>query len=57
VDGDDLMSELGRPPGPWLGEMLDRLLDSVTNDPGRNTHEQLLIDARGWAGLKGRPTG
>jgi tRNA nucleotidyltransferase (CCA-adding enzyme) len=48
VDGTDLMAELGRPGGPWLGELLDRLLDSVTNDPARNTRRQLLIDARSW---------
>lgn len=49
VDGTDLMAELGRPGGPWLGRLLDRLLDSVVADPRRNTRRQLLVDARAWA--------
>jgi len=48
VDGDDLQAELGVKPGPWLGALLDRLLDSVVNDPKRNTRERLLADARRW---------
>lgn len=49
IDGTDLMAELGRPGGPWLGQLLDRLLDSVVADPRRNTRQQLLVDARSWA--------
>ncbi len=49
VDGTDLMAELGRPGGPWLGRLLERLLDSVVSDPRRNTRHQLLVDARSWA--------
>jgi tRNA nucleotidyltransferase/poly(A) polymerase len=49
VDGDDLMADLGRPGGPWLGRLLDRLLDSCISDPRRNTRAQLLVDARSWA--------
>ena len=48
VDGNDLQRELGRVPGPWLGELLQRLLDSVVNDPTRNTRARLLTDAREW---------
>jgi tRNA nucleotidyltransferase/poly(A) polymerase len=48
VDGDDLQAELDVRPGPWLGVLLDRLLDSVVNDPKRNTRERLLADARRW---------
>jgi tRNA nucleotidyltransferase (CCA-adding enzyme) len=48
VDGDDLLRELGRAPGPWLGELLERLLESVVNDPSRNTPACLLADARAW---------
>jgi tRNA nucleotidyltransferase (CCA-adding enzyme) len=48
VDGDDLISELGLEPGPQLGELLERLLGSVIEDPHRNSHEQLLAQAREW---------
>jgi tRNA nucleotidyltransferase (CCA-adding enzyme) len=49
IDGNDLLAELGGPPGPWLGRVLDRLLDSVVRDPRRNNRERLLTDARLWA--------
>ncbi|HEX5465255.1 MAG TPA: HD domain-containing protein [Candidatus Limnocylindrales bacterium] len=49
VDGHDLMTALGRPPGPWLGRLLDRLLDSVVADPRRNARDVLLASARAWA--------
>jgi putative nucleotidyltransferase with HDIG domain len=49
VDGRDLMAELGLPPGPHIGRLLDRLLDSVVADPARNTRQRLLADARAWA--------
>jgi tRNA nucleotidyltransferase (CCA-adding enzyme) len=48
LDGNDLQTELGVRPGPWLGTLLYRLLDSVVNDPKRNTRERLLADARRW---------
>jgi tRNA nucleotidyltransferase (CCA-adding enzyme) len=48
IDGDDLQAELGVTPGPWLGALLDRLLDSVVNDPRRNARDRLLGDARRW---------
>lgn len=48
VDGHDLQAALGRAPGPWLGALMERLLDSVTNDPARNTPAQLIADARSW---------
>lgn len=49
VDGHDIQAELGAPPGPWLREILERLLQSVIADPERNTRELLLADARRWA--------
>jgi tRNA nucleotidyltransferase (CCA-adding enzyme) len=49
VNGDDLTVELGLPPGPLIGRLLDRLLESVVADPERNTRAQLLADARLWA--------
>lgn len=48
VDGHDLMRELDRPPGPWLGRLLERLLESVIADPRRNERAVLLADARAW---------
>ncbi|MFN8623255.1 MAG: HD domain-containing protein [Chloroflexota bacterium] len=49
VDGEDLMADLGRSGGPWLGRLLERLLESVIEDPSRNTRHQLLVDARAWS--------
>jgi tRNA nucleotidyltransferase (CCA-adding enzyme) len=48
VDGHDLMRELDRPPGPWLGRLLERLMESVIADPRRNQRDVLLADARAW---------
>ena len=46
VDGSDLMSELGVPPGPDLGRLLDWLLERVIADPAVNTRDGLLDLAR-----------
>jgi len=48
VNGDDLQAELAIKPGPWIGGLLDRLLDSVVTDPSRNSRTLLLADARSW---------
>jgi len=48
VTGDDLVAAVGRAPGPWVGEMLDRLLESVVNDPRRNRPDVLVTDVRRW---------
>lgn len=53
VDGRDLLAETDRPPGPWVGTYLERLLASVVNDPRRNRREVLLADVRRW--LAGPP--
>jgi tRNA nucleotidyltransferase (CCA-adding enzyme) len=45
VDGNDLIA-LGVPRGPRLGEVLDRLLDRVLDDPSLNTSEQLSALAK-----------
>ncbi len=44
VKGADLIA-LGYEKGPGLGEELNRLLDVVIKDPGKNTKETLLIKA------------
>lgn len=47
VNGDDLMAELGLPPGPELGRVLDHLLDRVLVDSQLNDRPTLLLLARG----------
>ncbi len=48
VNGNDLVRETGRSPGPWVGAYLERLLASVVNDPRRNRRDVLLGDVRRW---------
>jgi tRNA nucleotidyltransferase/poly(A) polymerase len=48
IDGHDLREAVGIPPGPLLGAILDRLLESVIADPERNERESLLTDVRSW---------
>ncbi len=42
IDGNDVMAELGIPPGPRVGRILDELFERVTDDPKLNTRERLL---------------
>jgi tRNA nucleotidyltransferase (CCA-adding enzyme) len=46
VNGDDLMKALDIPPGPVIGELLDRLLEVVVTDPMLNERSRLLTLAR-----------
>ena len=46
VDGHDLQRELGIPPGPELGAVLERLTEAVLDDPSRNERSILLELAR-----------
>jgi tRNA nucleotidyltransferase (CCA-adding enzyme) len=46
IDGHDLQLELGMPPGPEIGAMLDRLTEIVLDDPTQNRRETLLALAR-----------
>jgi tRNA nucleotidyltransferase (CCA-adding enzyme) len=48
IDGDDLIEELALAPGPQVGELLERLLGSVIEDPARNDRDVLLAEARRW---------
>jgi tRNA nucleotidyltransferase (CCA-adding enzyme) len=55
IDGEDLQREVGLAPGPEIGAVLNRLLESVVTDPARNTRERLLSDARAMvASRRGR---
>jgi poly(A) polymerase/tRNA nucleotidyltransferase (CCA-adding enzyme) len=42
IDGNDVMAELGIPPGPRVGRILNELFERVTDDPKLNTRERLL---------------
>jgi tRNA nucleotidyltransferase (CCA-adding enzyme) len=46
IDGNDLQRELGMPPGPEIGAVLDRLTEIVLDDPSRNRRDILLELAR-----------
>jgi len=46
VNGRDLMQELKLAPGKILGELLDALLEVVTNEPAMNERDKLLAKAR-----------
>ena len=46
INGHDLMGELSKKPGPWLKEVLEALLEDVTNEPAMNEREALLARAR-----------
>jgi poly(A) polymerase/tRNA nucleotidyltransferase (CCA-adding enzyme) len=46
IDGNDVMNELGIPPSPRVGRILNELFERVTDDPTLNTREQLLKLAR-----------
>ncbi len=42
VDGEDVMREMRIPPGPKVGEVLERLLEEVLEEPSLNVRERLL---------------
>ncbi len=46
VNGQDLMSEIGIPPGPRVGALLDALLDHVLDHPEVNEKQRLLQRVR-----------
>lgn len=47
VTGKDLI-QLGMKAGPELGKMLQRLMDTVLENPGKNEKEMLLEQAKEW---------
>lgn len=46
INGNDLMNELKLKPGPILGEILDKLLEEVLENPTLNQKEKLLEEAK-----------
>jgi tRNA nucleotidyltransferase (CCA-adding enzyme) len=46
VDGSDVARTLGREPGPWLGNLLGRLLEDVALGDVANERDRLLERAR-----------
>ncbi len=46
IDGGDVMRELGIAPGRKVGEILEKLLDEVLDDPGLNERGRLLRRVR-----------
>jgi tRNA nucleotidyltransferase (CCA-adding enzyme) len=46
IGGRDLMGELGMKPGPRMGEILDKLMEEVIEDPARNERAALLARAK-----------
>ena len=46
VDGNDVMREVGVPPGPEVGRILHELFERVLDEPELNTPERLLALAR-----------
>jgi putative nucleotidyltransferase with HDIG domain len=52
INGSDLMTEFGIPPGPRIGQVLNQLLEAVLDDPARNTRSELLSIARNTLAIK-----
>lgn len=46
IDGNDIMRELGIPPGPEVGRILNVLFERVLDEPSLNTRERLVELAR-----------
>jgi len=42
IDGNDVMRRVGLPPGPWVGKVLEELLQRVLEQPELNQREALL---------------
>ena len=49
LDGNELMAMFGRPPGRWIGEIKERLLDMVLDgELAANDRERAAELAREW---------
>jgi tRNA nucleotidyltransferase (CCA-adding enzyme) len=52
LNGRGLMALLGRPGGPWLGDLQRYLLEQVLDDPALNSHESLVSLVKKWADME-----
>ena len=52
VNGKDLMTELGLPPSRLLGEILEHLVERVTDEPDLNERTKMLDEARAFVASK-----
>ena len=50
VNGNDIMTELGIPPGPRVGQILNALFERVLDEPQLNTREKLIELAKAMLG-------
>jgi tRNA nucleotidyltransferase (CCA-adding enzyme) len=57
IDGHDLMRELSIRPGRAIGQILDALLEAVTNEPSVNEPEALIALARAILERSSKPSG
>jgi tRNA nucleotidyltransferase (CCA-adding enzyme) len=48
ITGSDLVQSLDRPAGPWIGRMLQMLLDRTALNELQNDRETLLAAAKEW---------
>ncbi len=51
ISGDDVVAAFGRPPGPYVRRVLQRLLDEVTEEPELNQRDRLLARLAEVSGL------
>ncbi|UQA58057.1 CCA tRNA nucleotidyltransferase [Polyangium aurulentum] len=56
IRGNELMSALGLPPSRMVGDLLNALVEVVTEDPSANTRERLIEEARRIVSDKGAPS-
>lgn len=54
VGGADVVAAFGKPPGPYVGEVLQQLLEEVTQEPALNDHLTLLARLAELAGREDR---
>jgi hypothetical protein len=55
INGRDLMNELELSPGPHIGIILGELLETVLDDPEKNSRQELLDIARKFVETRLRP--
>lgn len=46
IDGHDLMAAFEKPPGPWIGQIMDELLELVLENPELNTKNELINQSK-----------